>query len=725
MSGDLREKITFGEFELDLARRRLTNANGYGGHGNEGSEEVRLNARAFDLLAFFVANAGRTVTKDEIMNAVWKDSFVEDANLAVQVSALRKALSDSKDSPRFLVTIPGKGYEFIAPVNIAHTHSPTIPAAGTPLEDRVKTRRTYTVIFAALVSVAAAAILIAIVIGIFLFRSNSNATNVADATIPRQQITRLTTNGQVSAIATTSDGQYLVFAQRESGGESLWLRQIETGSQTRVGEARELEYLGLAMSPKDNAIYASVFLQNRSESQLWKIPFLGGPPQEIANVHSNAAVAFSPDGSRISYIETAGDDTYLAVADADGNAERMLIHAKGDVRGFRSWGVDPVSWSPDGRSIAAAFYESSGDERTGILIVDAADATERPLYLPRGKHPESVVWVDADKIAFIAHEDQWASQIWTASVKSGEVRQITNNLQKYNWLVKGNSDGALITTDLNAVSTLYSAEITADGNAASPQQLYRELYRESSYILNVDQTPNGQIFFTSRASGQFEIWRINKDGSGLVQLTNGANVVYGMEVLPSGTGLLFSAERDGKNSLWTADIDGKDLRIVPAAINPTYPDAAADGTILYQNGDRLIQRLLPGDSAPTDLARGQKPAISPDGKRFAYFTMKDGAWRVIVAAIDTGATLHEIDPPEFVSERRLRWHPSGESLSILFKRGDELKLMLLPIDGSKPRIVENLGRGKPNHFAWSADGKSIVYSATEETSDALLISASR
>ena len=77
---------------------------------------VPLNAKAFDLLAFLAENAGRVVTKDEILDAVWKNQFVEEANLKVQMSALRKALGERKDEHRFLITIPGKGYKFIADV---------------------------------------------------------------------------------------------------------------------------------------------------------------------------------------------------------------------------------------------------------------------------------------------------------------------------------------------------------------------------------------------------------------------------------------------------------------------------------------------------------------------------------------------------------------------------------------------------------------------------------
>src|SRR5215203_5836440 len=101
--GNIRS-ISFAEFELDLARRRLLRR----------GETLAINAKTFDLLIFLVENNGRVVSKDEILESVWAGQIVEEANLPVQVSALRKALGDKREFPRFLITVPGKGYKFTA-----------------------------------------------------------------------------------------------------------------------------------------------------------------------------------------------------------------------------------------------------------------------------------------------------------------------------------------------------------------------------------------------------------------------------------------------------------------------------------------------------------------------------------------------------------------------------------------------------------------------------------
>src|SRR5262249_39792648 len=72
--------------------------------------------KAIDTLLVLVQNSGRMVGKDELMKQIWPDSFVEEANLAVNISTLRKALGEDRHEHRYIVTVPGRGYRFVAQV---------------------------------------------------------------------------------------------------------------------------------------------------------------------------------------------------------------------------------------------------------------------------------------------------------------------------------------------------------------------------------------------------------------------------------------------------------------------------------------------------------------------------------------------------------------------------------------------------------------------------------
>jgi len=79
-------------------------------------QPVAVTPKTFDLLVVLVRNSGHLVGKDELLQQVWPDSFVEEVNLSVNISALRKALGGDQTAARFIETVPKRGYRFIAPV---------------------------------------------------------------------------------------------------------------------------------------------------------------------------------------------------------------------------------------------------------------------------------------------------------------------------------------------------------------------------------------------------------------------------------------------------------------------------------------------------------------------------------------------------------------------------------------------------------------------------------
>jgi DNA-binding winged helix-turn-helix (wHTH) protein len=99
----------FGQFVVDTAKRTVYRADSH----------VSLTPKAFDVLLFLIQNPNRLVTKEELLQAVWGDTFVEEGNLTQYISHLRKALSDNTDDTRLIVTIARKGYQFTARVTVA------------------------------------------------------------------------------------------------------------------------------------------------------------------------------------------------------------------------------------------------------------------------------------------------------------------------------------------------------------------------------------------------------------------------------------------------------------------------------------------------------------------------------------------------------------------------------------------------------------------------------
>lgn len=161
---------SFENFQLDPSRKLLLRL--------PGNEAVALTRKAFEVLLLLVENSGKLVTKDDLMAKVWKDSFVEEANLTQTVSVLRKTLGENPNQHRFIVTETGKGYRFVARVtelrngentSQAHISENTVVKSSNKASPNSKANRRYNRLFA--VSILA----IALIAGVYYFSDKNEA----------------------------------------------------------------------------------------------------------------------------------------------------------------------------------------------------------------------------------------------------------------------------------------------------------------------------------------------------------------------------------------------------------------------------------------------------------------------------------------------------------------------------------------------------------------------
>jgi eukaryotic-like serine/threonine-protein kinase len=111
----------FGEFQIDARARSLRRQEAM----------VTLNFRSFDVLLYFVQNPGRVLTREELVKNVWADAFVDESSLAQSISVLRRALDEKPGDNSYIVTLPGRGYQFVAPVQVV-TPEVTTPEMNAP-----------------------------------------------------------------------------------------------------------------------------------------------------------------------------------------------------------------------------------------------------------------------------------------------------------------------------------------------------------------------------------------------------------------------------------------------------------------------------------------------------------------------------------------------------------------------------------------------------------------
>src|SRR6516225_8235544 len=121
----------FGEFRLLAAQRRLT--------VRSDGRPIELTPKALDTLHFLLQHPGELLDKSTLMAAVWPNVVVEENNLNQVMSALRRALGDGSGGRRFIVTVPGRGYQFVAPVREVRDEASSAPPAAPAAKARTST----------------------------------------------------------------------------------------------------------------------------------------------------------------------------------------------------------------------------------------------------------------------------------------------------------------------------------------------------------------------------------------------------------------------------------------------------------------------------------------------------------------------------------------------------------------------------------------------------------
>jgi DNA-binding winged helix-turn-helix (wHTH) protein/Tol biopolymer transport system component len=710
MAAAIKQFYEFADYRLDVVQKVLL----------KDRKPVPVRPKAFDLLLILIENAGQIVEKDDLMSQVWSDSFVEESNLTFTVRQLRKTLGDDSHNPKFIETVPKRGYRFIADVSEVAKHSDVpIGRASTAVPAAVSHR--YILWTAGFI----------LVLGLVALSYRFVSKSPGEPGQPK--FTRLTSTGKVSNAAISRDAKYIVFSQKEKGGESLWLRQILTGSQTQVLSPRDVEFTGLSITPDNEFIYCSVFFKDKVDAPLWRMPLLGGAIEEMPSISTGISVSFAPDGKRFAYIESfaALRETHLKISEADGSNQKVLMKASSGTRNISTFHANPVAWSPDGQFIACAVEESDENGSfSRVLLIDPRDGSNKYISENRWDHIENVAWIDNSSLAVAADDaDLPTSHVWAISRDDGSVRQLTADLNRYGLVTAAN--GNLLAIQTTTTSSLQIADLDPEARLLKP----RKILGESGVIDNVAWSPLNEILYSSRASGKNEVWRIAGDGTDPRRLTTDAGVTYGFTVSPLDATIVFSSARKAKNSLWMADADGQNIRELTDGTEDVVPNFTADGqTVIFQRGYGMetpsIYRVSVRDNQKLTKLTDRfsvHPTVSPDGSKTAFHFMdssdlNDRKWRIGIISTETGQLTSKFDLSLPSIDHTLRWTPDGNFLSRIVYDGEQANFVLLPLNGAPEYMLSGTDLGKISSFAWSPDGKNIAFAQTIQTRDAILLS---
>lgn len=678
---------------------------------------VPLTPKVFDTLLALVEHRRNTVSREELLKFVWPDSFVEEGNLTQNISMLRKLLGENAEEPHFIETVPRRGYRFVASVNEVDEEEPAAPAPIIPIERRLP------------VEYMAGGILILLVaggLGIYrIFRPRVLSAPRALA------VTRLTYAGKSTRIAISPDGRYAVEAVAEGSKQSLWLRQVAAPSEIQIVPPAEVSYLSITFSSDGNYLYFVKGLPGgpgegsfSDRGTLYKMPVLGKDEKKlIENVDGH--IALSPNGDRLAFVRQYPKQgrSVLHLAGADGTGERELA-----VRSFPdNYLPGGPAWSPDGKTIACATNNFSADiPYRGIVGIDVATGKERPIGT---KHwygaTKRLAWLaDGSGLLVLGAEySRGLNQIWLLSAAGNESRRLVNDLNDY-------ADMSL-TADAKIMATVRSDRmvnlwVAPAEDASRAQKITAGTGREDG-VRGLTWTPDGRIIFRSMVGDAPHLWIVNRDGTGARQLTADGGEHFDPAVSPDGKSIVWSSSAAGRRNLWRMGLDGTNPEGLSNGSNEWHPDFSPDGKWLVIVTTVHSLAKLPATGGP--LARltnglSWRPAISPDGKWIAYNRLDEpsGQWQIGVIPFEGEAPPRIFNAPSPSIFRALRWTPDGRGIAYPVTTGNVSNLWMQPLDGGPPRRWTAFNDQTIFDFAWSRDGKQLVFSRGVINSDIVLLS---
>lgn len=624
MSDDGPSVVRFGDFELDLEQLEL----------RRNGAPVRLPPQPLRVLSLLLSRAGRIVTRDEIQRQVWDSETFVDFELGLNrcIRQIRVTLGDSPEQPRFIETIPKRGYRFVAPVEKQSAGNLPGMGASVPLAVAAapRPRPVLSGWPLALMTLGGALAILGVVAILRL--------TVEKPSPKLLRVVRLTHFGRAEvADSLATDETSVYFGERQGGNWGIARVAKDGGEPTEIKVPFPQPFL-CDFSPQRSELLVLSDADLVGVGELWIVPVGGGSPRRVGDIVATSAT-WSPDGSAIAYSNLWSPSTRSSVLEVnpDGSGRRKLLTLPS---GF----PQEVRWEPglqggsltmvrrDPKTASYSLWEASAGGEHLHFVLEGW----RPPPASQGEGEYGGRWTQDGKYLIFCSFRNGASGIWAVP---GANHRFTQS--------------GIKPVQLYSTSMLVSRVLpSADGRRIFfvANQPARELERYDSgrhaFVPYLSGVPARWVSFS--ADGQWAaycdlsdafhgtVWRSRIDGSQALQLTFAPMNALRPRWSPDGTEIAFSAETPGKGMAiyLVSSSGGEPEHIVP----PNMSQVSRDG-VEHDNspswspqGDELLfYRMSSNPRAlymlnlktrlcsliPNSESLGDDYALSPDGRYVA------------------------------------------------------------------------------------------------------------
>jgi serine/threonine protein kinase len=574
-----------------------------------------------------------------------------------------------------------------------------------------------------------------VVLGAAAFGSYLLISRSTPAPFRNFTITQVTRTGKARRAAISPDGKYIFNVQDDGGMQSLWLRNVATGSDTQVLPQESAAYESLIFSPDGNYLYfRKANNSTQSQSDVYRLPVLGGQPQHLVrDVDTN--LAFSFDGQTMAYSRFNDPEIgkyRLLTANADGSNETVQRRASMEDNS------QSVAWSPDDKTI-----------RYNVVTPGTATLRQWSLAQKKSEAFASFAGINIFGI-FATPQPKWLLALYMQNgpVDRGQLGLVAE-------------DAKAITPITHDLDNYNSATLSVDGKTIAAVQ---ERITNTLVLLPAQGGDEKSSIATPQIAGVRSLaWTrdgrlLVSDGEGIRSLTNdGKNTTTLLddpaalttEIATCGDKyLLFVSQYHAgvKNAVvWRANLDGSDVKQLTQGPFDRIPLCTPDGKWLYYvdvfRVTMMRVAIEGGDPEPVRTAEMKGVfgvsggAISADGKTWllaAEFASPENSSalpvnRLLIMSLEDGnvsktrTLLSDRRISGLIGVNELTYTPDGKAIAyVITERGVD-NIFVQPLDGSPGHRITSFAADHILQFAWSPDGKVLAVARQHSSADVVLL----
>ena len=543
-------------------------------------------------------------------------------------------------------------------------------------------------------------------------------------------VTQITNSGKAALAAISPDGKYVVSVVNDNGKQSLWLRNVPSGSNTQILEADPFLIRSPAFSPDGSYIfYRKAVDSTLTEFRVYRMPVLGGTPQLVVR-DVDVGPTLSPDGKRMVYIRGNDPDAgkyRLLSSNPDGSDEKILQIAPLPMPGT-------PSWSPDGKRIAFISFSQSNAQGQ-ISIFDLASGKESPLTSFPDRVFTDLAWAPEGRGLLVNYRASGAAneQIGFVSYPAGRFQSLTNDTHGYRTLSLSGDGKTLVSIQRQETDSVLlqplTGSVAAEAIAGLPNQ---------AEVHGIGWDSQGNFIVSTTTS----ILKMPPSGGQpAALLSDPAETIGRTSVCPRGGPILFDTYlREGKttNNIWRVDPDGTRPKQLTNGKSEIAPLCSADGASFYYLDFATSQIFkMPIDGGPSELVKAS--AISNGFLEGGVNFSPDGRWMPEVAGVTDAATqtgtnkivLVDVNANSAAATKTLdpraditlpiAFTPDGKAVAYTIVENGIGNVWAQPLDSSPGHRLTNFTSDRIRSFQFSPDGKTLAVTRLHVVSDVVLL----